>query len=82
MNNLALIKFTNLDGMASDRYGLQETDEGGQLLRLYDDTATQYPHLPVADFAFVRDLGQLDPDDSDGFWSAIDDVGEIMASEG
>lgn len=72
VNSLQQIRFD--DGSL----GFQETDEDGQLLRLYDADGDQFAQIVDADghgaprsrtWEFVRDLGEFA--DSDGFWDLV-----------
>jgi hypothetical protein len=74
-NRLDLIKFTNLHGKPANSFGLQEVDEDGNLVHLFDHEADQLNGHPKANFQFVRTLGEMD--DSDDFWNLIAGVKEI-----
>ena len=71
---LDLIKFKRLHGKPCTEYGLQEVDEKGKLLRLYNNEADQLG-FPVATFAFIRTLGTME--DNDDFWNLIAECKEI-----
>lgn len=66
-NRLARIRFTR--GRTGD--GFQETDADGVVLRLYDAKGGQFDPGNVA-WEFVRDLGEIDPDDAATFWEALE----------
>lgn len=74
---LDLIQFETLHGEPCTEYGLQEVDEYGHLVALYDQEADQLNH-PNANWTFVRVLG--DVDDTDDFWRLVEEAPEITPS--
>lgn len=76
---LDLIRFTELHGKPVNSFGLQEVDEDGGLVNLFDNEADQLNGHPKATFEFVRTLGEMD--EADDFWSLIDGVKEITPME-
>lgn len=78
-NRLDLIQFTRLHGEAVNSFGLQEVDEDGNLVNLFDHEADQLNGYPQATFKFVRTLGELR--DNDDFWHLVDEAPEITPVE-
>jgi hypothetical protein len=77
MARLDLIRYD--DG----RYGLQEVDDAGELLTLYNDTADQID-FGKRSWTFVRTLAEgadYDETEPDDFWRAIEGVGEITPED-
>lgn len=73
MTKLARIRFD--DGTE----GYQETAADGALVRLYTDAGDQF-EPGNCEWTFVRDVGEIDPDDSDTFWEALERDGvEVSA---
>jgi len=76
MARLDLIRFD------TGAFGLQEVDDDGELLTLYNETADQLEFGNQA-WTFVRTLAEgedYDPEESDDFWRAIDGAEEITPS--
>lgn len=76
---LDLIKFTSLHGKPVNQFGLQEVDEDGNLVNLFDHEADQLNGHPQANFEFVRTLGLMA--DSDDFWNLVAEAKEITPVE-
>lgn len=74
-NRLDLIKFTRLHGKAVNLFGLQEVDENGNLIHLFDHEADQLNGYSQATFEFVRTLGEME--DADDFWNLVAGAKEI-----
>lgn len=75
MNHLDLIKFD------TNEFGFQEIGRNGELLRLYSADGDQLDlYSPAKSWRHVKDLGEIDPEDSDTFWELVGDI-EIPITE-
>ena len=70
MNRLARIRFTA--GRGGEGY--QETGASGELVALYDAEGDQLG-VGNAEWEIVREIGEIEPDDADAFWAALEGDG-------
>ena len=75
MMTLSKIQFDGDSKSYAGQIGFQETDEGGNLIHLYDEEGDQLDggngNFPSASWDLVETVGSYDDDDMDEFWNLI-----------